>query len=75
MKIENLTEHQVTLLDIMWSLSSSEELDYWMATLDEYDLNTVIVLRQLTVYEYIDDVVSAMNSNEFVEAKQILSQF
>ena len=75
MKIENLTEHQVTLLDIMWSLSSSEELDYWMATLDEYDLNTVIVLRQLTVYEYIDDVVSAMNSNEFVEAKLILSQF
>ena len=46
MNIENLKPHQVKLLDKMWSIQTKEDLDTWMAGLNETDLNAVIVLRQ-----------------------------
>lgn len=75
MNIENLTSHQVKLLDKMWSIQIKEELDTWMASLDEDDLNSVIVLRQLMICEFIDTATSSMNSEDFVEVNNLLSQF
>lgn len=75
MNIENLKLHQVKLLDKMWSIQTKEDLDTWMAELDETDLNTVIVLRQLMIYEFIDIDTSPMKSEDFVSVNKLLSKF
>ena len=75
MNIENLKPHQVKLLDKMWSIQTKEELDTWMADLDWADLNTVIVLRQLMIYEFIDTATSLMKSEDFVSVNKLLSKF
>jgi hypothetical protein len=75
MNIENLKPHQVKLLDKMWSIQTKEELDTWMTELDEIDLNTVIVLRQLMIYEFIDTATSIMKSEDFVSVNKLLSKF
>ncbi len=75
MNIENLKPHQVKLLDKMWSIQNKEDLDIWMAGLNETDLNAVIVLRQLMIYEFIDVATSIMKSEDFVSVNKLLSKF
>jgi|TARA_R110000868_G_scaffold64033_1_gene192662 hypothetical protein len=75
MNIENLKPHQVKLLDKMWSIQTKEDLDTWMAGLNETDLNAVIVLRQLMIYEFIDVATSIMKSEDFVSVNKLLSKF
>jgi hypothetical protein len=74
MNIDNLNQHQVALLDKMWSIQTKGELNIWMATLDESDLNIVIVLRQLMIYEFIDTSTEDMKSEDFVEVSNLLSR-
>jgi hypothetical protein len=59
----------------MWSIQTKDDLDTWMAELDETDLNTVIVLRQLMIYEFIDVATSLMKSEDFVSVNLLLSKF
>lgn len=75
MNIENLKPYQVKLLDKMWSIQTKEDLDTWMAGLNETDLNAVIVLRQLMIYEFIDVATSIMKSEDFVSVNKLLSKF
>ena len=75
MNIENLKPHQVKLLDKMWSIQNKDDLDIWMAGLNETDLNAVIVLRQLMIYEFIDVATSIMKSDDFVSVNKFLSKF
>jgi hypothetical protein len=75
MNIENLKPHQVKLLDKMWSIQNKDDLDIWMAGLNETDLNAVIVLRQLMIYEFIDVATSLMKSEDFVSVNLLLSKF
>jgi hypothetical protein len=75
MNIENLKPHQVKLLDKMWSIQNKDDLDTWMAGLNETDLNAVIVLRQLMIYEFIDTATSIMKSEDFVSVNKLLSKF
>lgn len=75
MNIDNLNQHQVLLLNKMWSIQHKDELDSWMASLGETDLNIVIVLRQLMIYEFIDVATSSMTSEDFVEVNNLLSRW
>ena len=75
MNIDNLNPHQIALLNKMWSIQSKGELDIWMATLDASDLNIVIVLRQMMIYEFIDVATSSMKSEDFVEVNNLLSRW
>jgi len=75
MNIENLKPHQDKLLDKMWSIQTKDDIDIWMAGIDETDLNTVIVLRQLMIYEFIDVATSIMKSEDFVSVNKFLSKF
>jgi hypothetical protein len=75
MNIENLKPHQVKLLDKMWSIQNKDDLDIWMASLNETDLDAVIVLRQLMIYEFIDVATSLMKSEDFVSVNLLLSKF
>lgn len=75
MFLENLNQHQVELLDQMWNIQTKDELDTWMADLDEVDLNIVIVLRQLLIYEMIDVDTDSMKSEDFFEVNRMLSKF
>ena len=59
----------------MWSIQTKEDLDTWMAGLNETDLNAVIVLRQLMIYEFIDVATSIMKSEDFVSVNKLLSKF
>lgn len=75
MNIHNLTEIQVKLLDKMWSIQTKEELDVWMAGLDEETLLVVMSLRQILIYECIDKITENLKSEDFTEANHILAQF
>jgi hypothetical protein len=75
MNIENLKPHQVKLLDKMWSIQNKDDLDIWMASLNESDLDAVIVLRQLMIYEFIDVATCLMKSEDFVSVNKLLSKF
>lgn len=75
MNIDNLNQHQVSLLDKMWSIQSNGELNIWMATLGETDLNIVIVLRQIMIYEFIDTATEGMKSEDFIEVNNLLSRW
>jgi hypothetical protein len=59
----------------MWSIQNKDDLDIWMAGLNETDLNAVIVLRQLMIYEFIDVATSLMKSEDFVSVNLLLSKF
>lgn len=75
MNIDNLNSHQVTLLNKMWSIQTKGELDIWMATLDSSDLDIVIVLRQIMIYEFIDTSTEDMKSEDFIEVNNLLSRW
>jgi len=74
MNINNLNPYQVTLLNKMWSIQTKGELDIWMATLDSSDLDIVIVLRQIMIYEFIDTATKDMKSADFIEVNNLISR-
>lgn len=57
MKITGLTEHQLTMINIMWSLSSSQDLENFQQSLNENDYKLCIALQDLLIAEYIDELI------------------
>ena len=49
--ITGLTQRQVTLLDTMWSMDSTEQYDEWKLTQDEYEIATLETLMLMSVSE------------------------
>ena len=70
-RIENLTKHQVNLLDTMWSFHTEEQYFDWYESLKEGDRKMADVLIKLMMHELIDESMQ----NEFSEAKQVLRKF
>lgn len=71
MKIENLTQDQVDMLDIMWSLGSTEEYTKWFDSLSEHDQEQAFTLQKMIVLESIDEEVV----NDFTLANKIIRKF
>ena len=70
-KIENLTEHQVELLDAMWSIDKEDEYLEWYESLTDGDKRMSDVLIKLILHELIDESMLS----EFSDAKKVLKKF
>ena len=69
-KIENLTEYQVEMLDHMWSLDSMEEYEEWFDLLDEEDQQLADSLQQMIILAEMDNLMG-----DCKDAKQLLKKF
>jgi len=68
--IDGLTKKQKTMLDIMWSMDSLEEIHAWQATLPLEDQYLCEVLMKLVALAFIDEAVDQDSS--LSEAKQVI---
>lgn len=71
--IDNLTEEQVEMLDIMWSFEMLEELEEWQSTLSVRRRRMSNQLMSLVLIESLDEALA--EQNEFPEVKALLSKF
>jgi hypothetical protein len=69
-KIDNLTEYQVEMLDHMWSLDTYEEYQEWMDLLDEEDRILAESLSQMVILAEMDEMIG-----DCKEAKTVLKKF
>jgi len=70
-RIENLSQEQYQMLDMIWSFASQDEYLDWYAELDESDRQQAMVLMRLMAYEVLEHRV-----NEFRDqAREFLDQF
>lgn len=70
-RIENLSQEQHQMLDMIWSFASQDEYLDWYGELDESDRQQALVLMRLMAYEVLEHRV-----NEFRDqARELLDQF
>lgn len=55
--IHDLTDKQVKMLDKMWSIDSTEELNEWRNTLSIEDRNMSITLMDMIIVDHIDNLI------------------
>lgn len=70
MKINGLTPKQIEMLDIMWNLHDSLELELWKKSLSSSDYKQAVVLEELLIVNYIDEIVA---HDDLEEARHILN--
>ena len=72
MKLDGLTERQVELLDIMWSIEDFSEVEAWMATLSRADRMEAQNLQNLVILEAFEE---SMENSKYPEANKVIDQF
>ena len=73
MRIENLTEEQVEMLDFMWSeIESYEDMQEWMASLDPADRKQAENLQRLMILEAAETM---LEETQYHEANRVIDQF
>jgi hypothetical protein len=72
MRIEGLTERQVELLDIMWSIEEFSEVEAWMATLSRADRFEAQNLQNLVILEAFEE---SLEHSKYPEANKVIDQF
>jgi uncharacterized protein YukE len=72
--IENLTEYQVEMLDIMWGMESHSEFESWYELLDKEDQNMADLLVRMIVIETVEQEAIA-RKDPYKEANAVLSKF
>ena len=72
-RIDNLTEEQVEMLDIMWSFEMLDELEEWQSTLSSRERRMSEQLMRLVLIESLDQVLA--EQKELPEVKALLSKF
>jgi len=70
-RIENLSQEQYQMLDLIWSFNSQEEYLDWYAELDESDRQQALVLMRLMAYEVLEHKVDTFRD----QARELLAQF
>lgn len=69
-RIDGLTEYQVELLDIMWSLDGEIEFIEWYDNLDHEDQVIADSLMRLIILELRDELLGDLS-----EARAVLKKF
>lgn len=69
-KIDNLTEYQVEMLDHMWSLDTEEEYFEWWNLLEDSDQRLADSLQQMIILAEIDNMM-----DNYKDAKHLLKKF
>jgi len=67
--IDNLTLHQINLLEIMWAIKDTEKYDIWKSNLSLEVMNEVETLEHLVLFASLDEV------QDLSAAKEVLSKF
>lgn len=73
MRINNLTQYQVEMLDAMWACDTLDEYETFYNLLDAEDQLLADNLQRLVIMEALDEDMAAQT--EFPEAKKLLDQF
>jgi hypothetical protein len=69
-EINGLTPEQVQMLDMMWSIESSDDMDDWLNSLSEKDMQMATQLKNLLMFALIDETVE-----DFEVAKHYLKKY
>ena len=72
MQINGLTEHQVELLDTMWSIEEFDELEAWMQTLSTKDRIEAENLQRLVILEQFEEI---LDLGQYPDAKRVIDKF
>jgi hypothetical protein len=70
-QIENLTQDQVDMLDIMWTLDTIEDYFEWYNTLNVSEQKQADTLQRMLVISEIDNLIT----EDLTEAKHFLKDF
>ena len=73
MEIDGMTPRMQALADIMWSIETLEELDYWMTTLPKKDAMLCLTIMKCMLHEKIEEELVALES--YPQATEVLSRF
>lgn len=73
--ISNLTDRQVEMLDIMWSLEHYEDIEEWQATLDIEEREMSETLMRLIILELVDETINTINKEDLSLARDYLKKF
>ena len=71
LRLHGLTQEQRELVEIMWSLKKTEELEEWFLELNEEEQFTVKSLAQLLRLEMIEH---ELENSKMTESKAIISK-
>jgi hypothetical protein len=69
-RIDNLTHHQVDLLDEMWACETEDEYMNWYFSLSEEDQSEADILMRVVAMELAEDYIKDCG-----DAKVVLSKF
>jgi hypothetical protein len=69
--INGLTLHQVSLLDTMWKIQETQELEEWCETLSESDRHQVELLINMVIMATTDELLVA----DVSQAQDYLQKF
>lgn len=70
--ITDLDQHQVSLLEEMWSLKSLEEYEDWFGELSASDQLQVRTLQQILAHEFMEGLMAITGLEE---SRQVLKRF
>lgn len=70
-QIENLSQDQVDMLDIMWSLDTTEDYFDWYNTLNVTEQKQADTLQRMIVLSEIDNLIT----EDLTESKHFLKGF
>ena len=73
-RIENLNQYQVEMLDHMWSLDSQEEFFSWYNYLDKEDQEQADLLVRMIIIETLEKEAEKLK-DPYKEANEVLSKF
>lgn len=71
--ITGLTEEQVEMLEVMWSLDSTEEYFTWYESLSHQDQQIAETLQRLIIIESIDEAFT--DAKSYPEANRLLKKY
>lgn len=69
--LSNLTDEQVEMLDILWSMTELSEIEEWQSTLSPEDKEMSESLIQLIILESMDNLITS----DLTDAQEVLQKF
>ena len=69
--LSNLTDEQVEMLDILWSMTELSEIEEWQSTLSPEDREMSESLIQLIILESMDNLITS----DLTDAQEVLQKF
>jgi hypothetical protein len=70
-EIKGLSPIQMALADIMWSISSKEGVDAFIATLPKSEARTCRVLIELMQLAFLDEITNTQDANRVIDKFRI----